>query len=157
MNIREALAIGSDTQPPVLHIHEEESDEEMNDIKKALALITRSMSKRNARKPMFFNNHPRRVKQGGRADYQKPEKKAKSEDKGNEVKKYIASHTYISMAKLLKIGMLKSIKHYSALHRMLLVGEGDMSFGASLARVFGDGGNLTVTSLESLGFFFFFS
>ncbi|KAJ9547948.1 hypothetical protein OSB04_020491 [Centaurea solstitialis] len=63
---------------------------------------------------------------------------------------------YISMAKLLKIGMLKSIKHCSALHRMLLVGEGDMSFGASLARVFGDGGNLTVTSLESLGFFFFF-
>ncbi|KAJ9539364.1 LOW QUALITY PROTEIN: hypothetical protein OSB04_032097 [Centaurea solstitialis] len=34
-----------------------ESDEEMNDIKRALALITRSMSKRNARKPMSSNNH----------------------------------------------------------------------------------------------------
>ncbi|KAJ9555500.1 hypothetical protein OSB04_010114 [Centaurea solstitialis] len=34
-----------------------ESDEEMNDMKRALALITRSMSKRNARKPMSSNNH----------------------------------------------------------------------------------------------------
>ncbi|KAJ9566851.1 hypothetical protein OSB04_002817 [Centaurea solstitialis] len=34
-----------------------ESDEELNDTKRALALITRSMSKRNARKPMSSNNH----------------------------------------------------------------------------------------------------
>ncbi|KAJ9561035.1 LOW QUALITY PROTEIN: hypothetical protein OSB04_006195 [Centaurea solstitialis] len=34
-----------------------ESDEEVNDMKRALALITRSMSKRNARKPMSSNNH----------------------------------------------------------------------------------------------------
>ncbi|KAJ9535723.1 hypothetical protein OSB04_un001123 [Centaurea solstitialis] len=34
-----------------------DSDEEMNDMKRALALITRSMSKRNARKPMSSNNH----------------------------------------------------------------------------------------------------
>ncbi|KAJ9542052.1 hypothetical protein OSB04_028558 [Centaurea solstitialis] len=87
MNPREALAIGSDTRPPVLHVHEEESDEEMNDIKKALALITKSMSQRNARKPMSSNNHRRRVEHDGRAGYQKPEEKAKSGDKGKEVKK----------------------------------------------------------------------
>ncbi|KAJ9542272.1 hypothetical protein OSB04_028778 [Centaurea solstitialis] len=34
-----------------------DSDEEMNDMKRALALITRSMFKRNARKPMSSNNH----------------------------------------------------------------------------------------------------
>ncbi|KAJ9544769.1 hypothetical protein OSB04_024476 [Centaurea solstitialis] len=34
-----------------------DSDEEMNDMKRALALITRSMSKRNARKPMSSNNN----------------------------------------------------------------------------------------------------
>ncbi|KAJ9545297.1 hypothetical protein OSB04_025004 [Centaurea solstitialis] len=34
-----------------------DSDEEMNDMKKALALITRTLSKRNLRKPMSSNNH----------------------------------------------------------------------------------------------------
>ncbi|KAJ9557326.1 hypothetical protein OSB04_011940 [Centaurea solstitialis] len=34
-----------------------DSDEEMNDMKKALALITRTLSKRSFRKPMSSNNH----------------------------------------------------------------------------------------------------
>ena len=100
MNTRDTLAIGSDTQPSVLHVHVEESDEEMNAIKKTLALITKSMSKRNTRKPMSSNNHRyssgmrherqpelKKVEQGGRADYRMPEDNTKPNDKSKEPKK----------------------------------------------------------------------
>ncbi|CAH9083704.1 unnamed protein product [Cuscuta europaea] len=40
------------------------------------------------------------------------------------------------------------IKHYSSSHKILLVGEGDFSFAASLAAAFGSASNLTATSLE---------
>ncbi|XP_030439750.1 uncharacterized protein At4g26485-like [Syzygium oleosum] len=43
----------------------------------------------------------------------------------------------------------KRIKHYSNLHRMLLVGEGDFSFAACLAQAFGSAVNIVATSLDS--------
>ncbi|XXG72523.1 hypothetical protein AAC387_Pa07g1594 [Persea americana] len=45
----------------------------------------------------------------------------------------------------------KSIKHYSSSHRILLVGEGDFSFSASLARAFGSACNMVATSFDSAG------
>ncbi|XP_048129392.1 uncharacterized protein At4g26485-like [Rhodamnia argentea] len=49
------------------------------------------------------------------------------------------------------VGPEKRIKHYSNLHRILLVGEGDFSFAACLARKFGDASNMVATSLDSRG------
>ncbi|KAL6511869.1 hypothetical protein OROGR_021466 [Orobanche gracilis] len=43
----------------------------------------------------------------------------------------------------------KWIKHYSSRHRILLVGEGDFSFAASLARAFGNASNMVATSLDT--------
>ncbi|XP_030548983.1 uncharacterized protein At4g26485-like [Rhodamnia argentea] len=43
----------------------------------------------------------------------------------------------------------KLIKHYSNLHKILLVGEGDFSFSACLARAFGSAINIVATSLDS--------
>ncbi|KAF9615345.1 hypothetical protein IFM89_022996 [Coptis chinensis] len=40
------------------------------------------------------------------------------------------------------------IKHYSNLHKILLVGEGDFSFAACLARAFGSATNMVATSLH---------
>lgn len=56
------------------------------------------------------------------------------------------------------------MKHYSSLHEILLVGEGDFSFSLSLANAFGSASNIVATSLDSHGhptffsliFFFFF-
>lgn len=45
----------------------------------------------------------------------------------------------------------KTIKHYSSSHRILLVGEGDFSFSACLARAFGSANNIVATSLDSKG------
>lgn len=45
----------------------------------------------------------------------------------------------------------KTIKHYSSSHRILLVGEGDFSFSACLARAFGSANNMVATSLDSRG------
>ncbi|KAJ9182945.1 hypothetical protein P3X46_006875 [Hevea brasiliensis] len=45
----------------------------------------------------------------------------------------------------------KWIKHYSSSHQILLVGEGDFSFGACLARAFGSATNIVATSLDSRG------
>ncbi|GER33692.1 hypothetical protein STAS_09844, partial [Striga asiatica] len=44
---------------------------------------------------------------------------------------------------------IKWIKHYSSNHKILLVGEGDFSFAASLASAFGNASNMTATSLDS--------
>ncbi|CAK9145053.1 unnamed protein product [Ilex paraguariensis] len=44
------------------------------------------------------------------------------------------------------------IKHYSSYHKILIVGEGDFSFSASLALAFGSATNMTATSLDSEGF-----
>ncbi|KAB1204485.1 hypothetical protein CJ030_MR8G028119 [Morella rubra] len=41
------------------------------------------------------------------------------------------------------------IQHYCSSHQILLVGEGDFSFAASLARKFGDAVNMIATSLDS--------
>lgn len=49
----------------------------------------------------------------------------------------------------------KWIKHYSSRHKILLVGEGDFSFAASLARAFGNASNIVATSLDSEGQFHF--
>ncbi|XP_073289210.1 heavy metal-associated isoprenylated plant protein 41-like [Primulina huaijiensis] len=43
----------------------------------------------------------------------------------------------------------KWIKHYSNRHEILLVGEGDFSFSASLARAFGHASNIVATSLDT--------
>lgn len=45
----------------------------------------------------------------------------------------------------------KWIKHYSSRHEILLVGEGDFSFAACLARSFGSAANMVATSLDSKG------
>ncbi|KAL6999079.1 25S rRNA (uracil2634-N3)-methyltransferase [Sarracenia purpurea var. burkii] len=44
------------------------------------------------------------------------------------------------------------IKHYSSRQKILLVGEGDFSFSASLAVAFGSAHNMIATSLNSKGF-----
>ncbi|CAI9756791.1 unnamed protein product [Fraxinus pennsylvanica] len=46
----------------------------------------------------------------------------------------------------------KWIKHYNSNHRILLVGEGDFSFSASLAMAFGSAPNIIATSLDSEDF-----
>lgn len=56
----------------------------------------------------------------------------------------------------------KWVKHYSSLHEILLVGEGDFSFSLCLANAFGSASNIVTTSLDNYGnecflmFFFFF-
>ncbi|KAI6688666.1 hypothetical protein NL676_025494 [Syzygium grande] len=47
------------------------------------------------------------------------------------------------------VGGEKRVKHYSNFHRILLVGEGDFSFAACLARRFGSAVNMVATSLDS--------
>ncbi|KAM7504344.1 hypothetical protein LguiB_003248 [Lonicera macranthoides] len=42
----------------------------------------------------------------------------------------------------------RRIRHYSSSHKILLVGEGDFSFAACLARVFGSAVNMVATSLD---------
>ncbi|KAJ4953516.1 hypothetical protein NE237_030348 [Protea cynaroides] len=46
----------------------------------------------------------------------------------------------------------KRIQHYYSSHKILLVGEGDFSFSACLANVFGSADNMVSTSLNSEGF-----
>lgn len=43
------------------------------------------------------------------------------------------------------------IRHYSSGHKILLVGEGDFSFSACLARAFRSAVNMVATSLHSQG------
>ncbi|GAB4849806.1 hypothetical protein Ancab_004604 [Ancistrocladus abbreviatus] len=43
------------------------------------------------------------------------------------------------------------IMHYSSSHKLLLVGEGDFSFAASLANAFSSASNIVATSLDSEG------
>ena len=43
------------------------------------------------------------------------------------------------------------IQHYSSSQKILLVGEGDFSFSACLARHFGSAANMVATSLDSSG------
>ncbi|KAH7859469.1 hypothetical protein Vadar_001508 [Vaccinium darrowii] len=44
---------------------------------------------------------------------------------------------------------IRWMKHYSSFQKILLVGEGDFSFSASLARAFGTARNIIATSLDS--------
>jgi hypothetical protein len=48
-------------------------------------------------------------------------------------------------------GAEKRIQHYSSSHKILLVGEGDFSFAACLAKAFGTAANMTATSFDSKG------
>ncbi|BFG25855.1 hypothetical protein CerSpe_121290 [Prunus speciosa] len=48
-------------------------------------------------------------------------------------------------------GRERWIKHYSSAQEILLVGEGDFSFSACLARAFGSAPKIVATSLESQG------
>ncbi|GLJ08324.1 hypothetical protein SUGI_0086500 [Cryptomeria japonica] len=43
----------------------------------------------------------------------------------------------------------RTIKHYSSLHKILLVGEGDFSFSSALATAFGNAEDMVATSLDS--------
>lgn len=45
----------------------------------------------------------------------------------------------------------KWMKHYSSKQRILLVGEGDLSFSLCLARAFGSARNMVATSLDTQG------
>ncbi|XP_058068185.1 heavy metal-associated isoprenylated plant protein 41-like [Magnolia sinica] len=45
----------------------------------------------------------------------------------------------------------KWIQHYCSSHKILLVGEGDFSFSASLAKAFGSATNMVATSHDSKG------
>lgn len=47
--------------------------------------------------------------------------------------------------------MERWIEHYSSSQEILLVGEGDFSFSACLARAFGHASNMVATSLDSQG------
>ncbi|KAL6567678.1 hypothetical protein OROGR_001346 [Orobanche gracilis] len=47
---------------------------------------------------------------------------------------------------------IRWIKHYNCRHRILLVGEGDFSFSACLARAFGSASSMIATSLDSKDF-----
>lgn len=49
-------------------------------------------------------------------------------------------------------GKHKWIKHYCSSYRILLVGEGDFSFSACLAKAFGSATNMVATSLNSIDF-----
>lgn len=53
----------------------------------------------------------------------------------------------------LKTGFRREIwiTHYSSYHKILLVGEGDFSFSACLARAFGSAHNMVATSIDSEG------
>ncbi|WOL19435.1 heavy metal-associated isoprenylated plant protein 41 [Canna indica] len=44
---------------------------------------------------------------------------------------------------------VKWLSHYSSLHQILLVGEGDFSFSLALANAFGSASNIVATSLDS--------
>lgn len=46
---------------------------------------------------------------------------------------------------------VKWVKHYSSMHEILLVGEGDFSFSLSLANAFGSAINIIATSHDSYG------
>ncbi|KAJ4952788.1 hypothetical protein NE237_029620 [Protea cynaroides] len=46
----------------------------------------------------------------------------------------------------------RRIKHYYSSHKILLVGEGDFSFSACLAKIFGSADNMVSTSLDPIGF-----
>ncbi|KAK1415470.1 hypothetical protein QVD17_31252 [Tagetes erecta] len=48
-----------------------------------------------------------------------------------------------------KMNVTKWVKHYSSDHQILLVGEGDFSFSASLVRVFASATNIVATSFDS--------
>lgn len=44
---------------------------------------------------------------------------------------------------------IKRIKHYTSSQKILLVGEGDFSFSACLAKAFASATNMVATSLDS--------
>ncbi|GJN33678.1 hypothetical protein PR202_gb22299 [Eleusine coracana subsp. coracana] len=50
-------------------------------------------------------------------------------------------------------GEEKWLNHYSSMHSILTVGDGDFSFSLALATAFGSGANLVATSLDSYGSF----
>lgn len=55
---------------------------------------------------------------------------------------------------LIKPVVIKWIHHYSSDQSILLVGEGDFSFSASLGKAFGSASNMIATSLDSIGMAF---
>ncbi|XP_057841212.2 uncharacterized protein LOC131050913 isoform X2 [Cryptomeria japonica] len=58
----------------------------------------------------------------------------------------------ISKCSLKWSALERRIKHYSNLHQILLVGDGDFSFSLALANAFGSASNMVATSLDSRGF-----
>ncbi|KAL7130732.1 hypothetical protein ABFS83_13G153500 [Erythranthe nasuta] len=81
---------------------------------------------------------------------EKPKEKKKEATINNNIVKSSSSSNRVVVAAA--VDDVRWIKHYSSRHRILMVGDGDFSFSASLAVAFGRASNMTATSLDSLDF-----